>query len=152
MEARRNNTDFTFAHTKNVMARIEEAKMALAGLRIHHQEFVDLAEELAKTKFTAAKMEDFVHGFIPMPLGADISDRVVDNIETARAAIRSIIAGPTVPEAHKSTAYGCWLAGVEYLDHVRNYQSLETKFRRSIMRNEPAKAKMHKLIKEVAAA
>jgi phage/plasmid-like protein (TIGR03299 family) len=147
-EARRLGTDYTFRHTKNVMDRIEDAKMALQGLRAQHQEFIDMANDLAKLKITKDQRTFFLSQFVPMPPEALVSDRVMNNIEEARAAVVAILNSTTVPDAHRNTGYGLWCAGVEYLDHVRRSNNLETKFKRSIMRAEPAKAKLHRVIKE----
>ncbi len=153
-EARRNKTEFTFRHTKNVMKRIAEAKDVVQGIRKQFAEFRELAEELAATPITPQQRELFVANFLPMPAlsSAEYSDRVANNVEEARAAVRAIIRSNTVPEAHKLTAYGLNLAGVEYLDHVRAARSSDTRFGRSLLRDEPAKAKLHSLIKEVVAA
>lgn len=152
LEGKRLGTEFTFRHTKNVMQRIEDAKMAIRGIRAQHEEYVELARELATTPITTEQRELFVSQFLPLPPEALISDRVAKNVEEARAAVRGILRGPTVPEAHRFTAYGLQLAGVEYLDHLRGYRNRETLFGRQLLRNEPAKGKLVKLIREVAAA
>lgn len=149
---KRTDTEFTFRHSKNVMARIEDAKMAIRGVRAAHEEYVELARELAEIEVTEKQRELFVSEFIPMPPEALISERVKGNVEGARAELRSLFASKTVPEAHELTAYGLHLAGGEYLDHIRGYRNESTRFNRSILRREPAKAKMTKLIREVANA
>lgn len=151
MEGKRLGTDFTFRHTKNALQRIEDAKMAMKGIRANHEEFVALATELAETPITAVQRELFVSEFLPMPPEALISDRVEKNVDTARAAIRALFDGPSIPDAHRFTAYGLHLAGVEYLDHLRGSRSQDTMFGRQLLRNEPAKAKLHTLIREVVA-
>lgn len=152
MEGKKLGTDFTFRHTKKVMDRIEDAKMALKGIRQSHEVYIELARELAKMPVTANQRELFVSELIPMPPEALISDRVKTNIENARNGVRMIFNSPTIPDAHKLTAYGLQLAGVEYLDHVRGYRNTETRFNRSILRAEPAKMKLVKMIREVAIA
>lgn len=152
IEARRNKTEFVFRHTKNVHKRIEEAKMALRGLRDDFEEFRQAAEELAAIPVSESQRRLFVSQLIPMPPEALISDRVVNNVETARAAIHSLFDGPTIPEQHKLTAYGLRLAGVEYLDHLRGYRNDNTYVGRQLLRTEPAKVKLTKLIREVVKA
>lgn len=142
-------TDYTFRHTKKVMDRIEDAKLALQGVRDSHEVYMELARELADTPVTADQRELFVTNFIPMPPEALISDRVRGNVDEARREVRSLFKGESIPEAHEYTAYGLHLAGVEYLDHLRGARSPETKFGRSLLRDEPAKAKLGKLIREV---
>jgi len=147
--------DFTIRHTKNAVARVEDAKLALHGLRAAHAEYVELANELAEQAITDSQLDLFIRQFIPSPdASVEISDRVREHIEDARGAVRGLFddANPTIPPAHKRTAYGLMLAGVEYLDHIRAYRSDESRFGRSLLREEPAKAKLRTLIKEVVAA
>jgi phage/plasmid-like protein (TIGR03299 family) len=157
-EGRRLKTDFIFRHTKNVMGRIEEAKKAISGLRDEHVKYVSLAEDYAKCKVTVEQRDEFVNRFIGYEEKPEISPRVQKNIQKARDAVTGILLGPTVPEAHKFTAYGLHLAGTEYIDHLRGTRAkepraaLESKFKRSILRNEPQKAALHSLIKEVTHA
>lgn len=151
-QARKLGTEYSFRHTKNALERIEDAKLAIRGIRQAHEEYVELAEELARTPISIAQRDLFVNQFLPMPPEALISDRVVRNVEEARTAVRSLFNGPTIPEAHKLTAYGLRLAGVEYLDHLRGYRNQDTYVGRQLLRTEPAKAKLAKLIEEVVAA
>jgi hypothetical protein len=58
----------------------------------------------------------------------------------------------SIPEAHKLTAYGLRLAGVEYLDHLRGFRNDNTYVGRQLLRQEPAKAKLGRLIEEVVHA
>jgi phage/plasmid-like protein (TIGR03299 family) len=148
----RNDTEFTFRHTRNVMERIEEAKLAIRGIRPAHEEYVELARDLAEIEVTEEQRKVFVEQMIPMPDEALISNRVKGNIESARADLRSLFSSETIPEAHRFTGYGLHLAGGEYLDHIRPFRTPETKFGRSLLRREPAKAKLTKLIREVAKA
>jgi phage/plasmid-like protein (TIGR03299 family) len=150
-EARQKGTHFTFRHTKNVHERIDDAKMALKGIRLDHEEYVEAMEELAGIPVTEAQRELFVTQIIPMPTEALISDRVKRNVENARTGVRNLFDGPTIPEAHKLTAYGLRLAGVEYFDHVRPAKSPDTMVGRQLLRTEPAKVKLTKTIREVVA-
>jgi phage/plasmid-like protein (TIGR03299 family) len=149
---KRVGVEFNFRHTKNVLDRVDEAKAAISGTRKGHQEYVELATELATLPVTTRQREIFVQEFIPTPPDAIISDRVKRNIEDARTGLRSLFDGPTIPEAHKLTAYGLQLAGVEFLDHLRGYRTQDTLYGRSLLRNEPAKGKLVKLARECALA
>lgn len=151
-EAKRNGTEYRFRHTKHVAKKIEDAKLAIRGMRDDFAAFTALSEELAKIPVTREQRELFVTTMLPMPPEALISDRVVQNVETARAAIRNVFNGPTIPEAHKLTAYGLRLAGIEYLDHLRGYRSNDTYVGRQLLRTEPAKVKLAGLIREVVKA
>lgn len=152
MQAKRLGVDFTFRHTRKVHERIEDAKLAIRGIRAAHEEYVELAEELARTPITREQRELFVAAFLPIPPEALVSERVMANVEGARAEVRSLFNGPTIPEAHRFTAYGLRLAGIEYLDHLRGYRNSDTYVGRQLLRTEPAKAKLSKLIQEVVAA
>lgn len=146
------DVEFEFSHSRNVMSRVEDAKMALKGVRAAHEEYLELARELATIKVTEKQRELFLAEFLPMPEEALLTDRVAKNVDAARGAVRALFDGPTVPDDHRFTAYGLHLAGGEYLDHLRGYRNKETRFGRSILRREPAKAKMTKLIREVVAS
>lgn len=152
IEARRNGTEFSFRHTKNVLAKIEDAKMAIKGIRDDFADFVRLSEELAQVRITPAQRELFVTQMLPVPPEAFVSERVLQNVESARTQVRNLFDGPTIPEAHKLTAYGLRLAGVEYLDHLRGYRNHDTYVGRQLLRTEPAKLKLTKLIREVVKA
>jgi phage/plasmid-like protein (TIGR03299 family) len=150
-QGRRLGREFVFRHTANVMARVEEAKLAMLGVRDAHAEYIELATELASLPITAKGRELFVTQFIPMPPEALISDRVAKNVEDARGAVRALFDGPTIPDDHRFTAYGLHLAGGEYLDHLRGYRSSDTYFGRCMLRHEGAKAKLTTLIRDVVA-
>jgi phage/plasmid-like protein (TIGR03299 family) len=145
-------TEYVFRHTKNVMERIEEAKLAMRGIRGEHEEFVEIARELAKIPVTKKQRSLFVSGLIPMPEEALISDRVKANVEEARSRVHELFEGETIPEEHRLTGWGLFNAGTEYLDHVRGWRNPETRYGRSILRPEPAKAKLGTLIREVVKA
>lgn len=151
-EGRKLGTDFTFRHTKNVKDRIEDAKLAIRGVRDQFAVYAEIMNDLAAIPVTRAQRELFVTTLLPIPPEALISDRVMRNAEEARAAVRALFDGPTIPEAHRFTAYGLQLAGVEYLDHLRGYRNKGTYVGRTLLRDEPAKAKLGSLIKEVVRA
>jgi len=154
--ADRRGTSFTFRHTKNVNEKIEDAIMALKSVRVAHQEFVELAEELASIQLRRDQVDGFLANMFPMPSTVDgymVTDRVANNIEEARNAVKSILTnGETTTDYHRSTGYGLWQAAIEYLDHARGTRGDEqvSKFNRSIMRQEPAKNKLARLVKEAA--
>lgn len=136
---------YTFRHTKKVMERIESAREALGLARKQHEAFLHLAEELAEVPVTESGVKDFLRTFLPEPPANVITDRVRGNIEEAREKVRVILEGLTVPVAHKRTAYGLFLAGTEYLDHVRRYNSEETYFNRTMLSQFETKRQVAKL-------
>ncbi len=149
-EARRSGRNFTFRHTKNVLARIEEAKRVIAGAREETAAFVELANELARMSVTDEQREWFVTTFIPKPEAEVISDQVLDNILRERTKVRAIFDGPTIPEVHRNTAYGLVQAGIEYLDHLRSYRNSDTYLGRTLLRDEPLKRKLVPMVRELA--
>jgi phage/plasmid-like protein (TIGR03299 family) len=164
-EADRRNKMYSFRHTKNVMERIEDVKMMLQGVMIGHNEFQALAEELAKIEVTETQREEFFARFIPYPeslltVQGEASDRQVANIDRARAAVRTAINSPSVPEAHRLTGWGLYNAATEYLDHIRPTRGgasiTASKYTESYVKRQinPNRAKdvLPAMIREVAAA
>jgi phage/plasmid-like protein (TIGR03299 family) len=140
---------FSFVHKKNWRDRIDEARQAVTGVRREMADYVQLARELLDIRISPRERELFVTEFIPMPPTGLVTDRVVRNVETARTALRDILASPTT-EAVADTGYGLVQAAGEYLDHVRRARSWETKLGRTLMRPEPLKAKALTLVRELA--
>lgn len=148
MEGQRSGATFSFRHTTGWRNRIEEARQALTGARREFRAYAELSQELLGVPVNAAQRERFIHAFIESPPVGLISDRVMNNVETARNAVRSILASETAaPVAH--TAYGLVQAAGEYLDHVRKAKSWESKLGRSLLRPEPMKARALSIVRSV---
>jgi phage/plasmid-like protein (TIGR03299 family) len=138
-------------HTKNARERVAAARQILAGMRDDQAAYLELMEELVGIDVSDCQLARFVVDFIPSPPETLISDRVAANVEEARAAILAILDGPTCAGI-RNTAYGMLNAATEYLDHVRRARSSETRFRRSLLREEPLKKKALSLIQEIVRA
>jgi phage/plasmid-like protein (TIGR03299 family) len=156
-EGRKLGTDFTFRHTKNVMDRIEDAKAAIKGVREALDIYRELAEELAAMPVTPAQRDWFVSTIVGdrdgrVSRGVDVTDRVRDNVEAERTKVLSLFMGETIPEAHRLTGYGLFLAGGEYFDHLRNYRSKDSYVKRTLLTTNPAKANLRKTIQEALVA
>lgn len=151
LEAKDRGTEFTFRHSKNVGERIEQAKQALAGWRAGIETWRRLSEHLITVKVTPAQRELFIAEFVPMPIEGLVSDRVVTNVNEARAAIRSILSGPTA-EGIDDTAYGLVQSAVEYSQHYRKAQSKESRFKRAYLDRDRLTADAVTLAQEVALA
>lgn len=80
------------------------------------------------------------------------SSRVRTNIHNERTKINALFMGPTIPEAHKLTGYGLFLAGGEYFDHLRNYRTQDSYVKRTLLSDNPAKAALGRTIRELVAA
>jgi phage/plasmid-like protein (TIGR03299 family) len=129
------NTEFVFRHTKSIHDRIEQAKEALAGWRENVDEYQRFVQHLLTIKVTKKQRQLYVAEFVPMPPKHLISDRVVANVEEARATIHSIIDGPTIKGAGiDRTAYGLIQASIEYGQHYRKAQSEESRFNRAYLK------------------
>jgi phage/plasmid-like protein (TIGR03299 family) len=156
-EGKRLGTDFTFRHTKNVHARIEDAKAAVKGTRASFDVFREQMIELGKLKVTTEQRDMFVSTIIGdkgglLSTNEATSQRVKNNIEGERAKVNGLFFGPTIPEAHGLTAYGLHLAGVEYFDHLRGFRSQDSYVKRTLLTDNPAKVALLKTIREVVAA
>lgn len=150
MESERTGRFFKFRHTANVMDRVEEAKAALSGARQDAAEWQTLASQLIGLPVTTASYQAFLSEFIPEPVGLVVSDRVRQNIDTARATFTSCYNGVT-NAAHHGTGLALVNASVEYLDHLRGYRNQDTYLGRTLLRPEPLKAKAVRLVREVCA-
>lgn len=151
-ESAKTGRRFTFRHTKKILERVDDAKAALSGVRQDRAAFVELANELAAIAVSDDTREKFVTTFIPRPEAEVISDRVLDNIQNARAKVRGLFAGETIPEAHKNSAYGLVLAGTEYLDHLRGARNNDTYLGRTLLRDEALKKRLVPMVRELVAA
>jgi phage/plasmid-like protein (TIGR03299 family) len=154
-EGDRTGREFTFRHTQRIADHVEDAKVALSGLRHETAAFIELATELANTRITLDQREDFVSQFIPAPpTSMVISDRVLDNITGARNQVRALLTpgSATIPEVHQGSAYGLLLAGTEYLDHLRGYRNSDTYLGRTLLKQDKLKARLVPMIREVVGA
>ena len=150
LEGERTGATFSFIHRSSWRARIEEARKAVTGARAEMHRYTELATELLGIPITPQQRELFITEFIPMPPQGLVTDRVARNVEEARAALRMILESKTTQQV-SGTAYGLVQAAGEYLDHIRNARSWETKLNRTLIRPEPLKHRALSLIREVVA-
>jgi phage/plasmid-like protein (TIGR03299 family) len=149
LEGDRHGATFSFRHSKGWRDRIDEARNAVTGARREIAAYKALAAELLDIRVNAKQRELFVAEFVPMPPEGLVSDRVVANVETARQALRNILASPTT--AHVAdTGYGLVQAAGEYLDHIRAARSWETRLNRTLLRPEPLKHKALALVRSIS--
>lgn len=148
-EAARDKRQFIFRHTGNMEEKIAEAKKAIHGMRQDHAEFVELANHLYSIPVRSADLDKYVFLFLPEPPAEVISPRVRNNIDAARATFRKLYEGSPTTEGHRGTALGLLDASVEYLDHLRGYQSRDSYMGRTMLRHEPLKSRAFSLINEL---
>ncbi len=151
-EAKRNGTQYVFRHTQNIHDYVDAAKAAVKGLRDTREEYMRWANDLMGIRISAKQEAEFISMFFPEPPADVISDRVRANIAEARQDFRNILASDTMDDDVRATGYGLVQGAIEYLDHVRGYQSKETHFNRSYLTTEPLKAKAERMVREVANA
>jgi phage/plasmid-like protein (TIGR03299 family) len=163
-QGKRLGTEFSIKHTENWGLRVEDAKKAILGARADIEAYREVMEEFAAVPVNRFDRELFVHALVLDQKAASVArfkadaakgvytPRVQDNVAKAIRKVNGLFDGPTIPEDHKLTAYGLHLAGVEYLDHVRKAQSEATKVGRSLLRDEPAKARLTPLIRDIVSA
>jgi phage/plasmid-like protein (TIGR03299 family) len=151
LEGERTGATFSFIHRSNWRDRIEEARQAVTGARREMRRYHELAAELLGIPVTRTQRELFVTEFIPMPPAGLVTDRVARNVEEARQSLRLIFESKTTEQV-SGTAYGLMQAAGEYLDHVRNARSWETRLNRTLIRPEPLKHRAMSLIREVVSA
>jgi phage/plasmid-like protein (TIGR03299 family) len=151
VEGERNGTIFTFPHKGSWRDRIDEARETITGLRRDFNAYVETAGELLKVRVNESQKELFVTQFIPAPPESMISDRVLGNVETARATLRTILASPT-SDGIGDTAWGLVQAAGEYLDHYRQVRTMDGHYTRQLLRPEPLKHRAINLVREVVNA
>lgn len=161
-EAKASGYEFTFKHTKNVGDRIEEAKKAVSLWRANVELWQNAMDHLVDLTVDTRQVEDFVQRFQPMPPQHLLTDRVRDNVETARGELRTILAGPTC-EGVNHTAYGLFQAGIEWSQHYRKTVGagetaadkararMESHFRRSMLDDGGVRKSTFALAEAVAA-
>ena len=148
LEGERTGTTFSFIHKASWRNRIEEARKAVTGARTEMARYQELASELLAIRVTPVQRELFITEFIPKPPEGLITNRVARNVDEARQALRMIFDSKTTEQvAH--TAYGLVQAAGEYLDHVRNARSWETRLNRTLIRPEPLKHRALSLARDV---
>jgi phage/plasmid-like protein (TIGR03299 family) len=151
LEGERTGTTFSFTHRSGWRNRLDEARQAVTGARTEIARYSELAHELLAIPITAKQRELFVREFIPMPPEGLVTDRVARNVEQARTAVRQILQSKTTDQV-ADTAYGLMQAAGEYLDHVRQARSWETRLNRTLIRPEPLKHRALSLIRDLVLA
>lgn len=161
LEAKASGYEFNFKHSSKVGERIEEAKAAVALWREGVRVWQNAMENLVSVRVSDAQVREFVELFQPMPPERLISDRVRNNVESARGQVWEILNGPT-SEGVRNTAYGLFQAGVEWAGHARGLKGygeteaqlkrtrMESYFKRNMLSNDSLRHATLELVKDVA--
>ena len=148
LEARQRGTEFVFHHTKNVKARIEQARKALEGWRESVQAYNRLMNHLAGVEVTDPMRELFIEQFIPTPPPHMYSARVATNIENARSTLRTIYSSVTCRDT-ANTAYGVVQGAIEYNQHYRKARNAESRFKRAYLERSAVTADAVQLVTDL---
>lgn len=146
---------FSFSHRgADWRERIEDARRALGFARDQRGRWEAAMTRLTGVTFTKEQRTMWLREFIPAPPDGLITERVARNIEEARAAVLSILDGPTVAGSGLDPFSGIAAvqAGGEYLDHVRKSKNWITQTRRMLLAPDADKSKAVRLVLEVAGA
>src|SRR5262245_40627740 len=95
LEGERTGTVFAFRHSKGWRDRLGDARDAITGARRDFAAYRRLAEHLLGVPITDRQRELFVREFIPTPPAGLVTERVMSNIEAARAQLRELFDSPT---------------------------------------------------------
>ena len=156
-EAKRHGYEFQFKHSKGVKSRIEDAKAAVSMWREGVHVWQTAMEALQEVRVTSDQRTIFVEQFQPMPPSHLITDRVRGNVEKARGELLSILNGPTSADIDH-TAYGLYMAGIEWSQHYRAVKGkdersrMESHFKRNMLSDDGLRRSTLSLAREVAHA
>ena len=132
MDAERSGATFSFAHTSNLQERVESVRDALAAWREDIQAWRLAKEQMLDVTLTTPQVNWFIEEFIPMPHVKTISDRVRENVETARMElITELYGGMNSGITH--TSLGLFEAASSWNEHVRAAASQQTRFKRALL-------------------
>lgn len=140
-------TSFVIRHTANWDERVAEVRDKLAMSETDNERYFEISRQMISKKITPATREKFLAKLIP--IGSDMSERVVGNREQDRATIRTILDGPTCIGIDKSV-YGLVQAAGEFADHYRGFRRADTYVTRTLVNKEPLKIKAFRLGKQLA--
>lgn len=124
--------NFTFAHTKHLKERMEELRGTLAQWREGIRDWAEIKEHMLQVPVTTEQMNWFVEQFIPMPDVTQISERVRDNVETARIELITELFGG-MNAGITGTSLGLFEAASSWNEHVRSAMSPQSRFKRALL-------------------
>ena len=151
MDSQRHGQYWEFRHKGGVQERIDEAKRAISGMRTEADRWVNVANDLLGMRVDFDSYHAFISEFIPAPPAGIVSDRVMNNIEQARATFKQLYNSEQNGAAH-DTALGLVNTAIEYLDYARGYRNSDTLLGRTVLKPEPLKAKAIQIAREVCTA
>lgn len=148
-EATASGRQFSFRHTSTIHDRVQEAREMLLGAQADTEKWAEYAEKYIAIPLSDSQIDMILQDFVPMP--PTPSDRVVDNVNEARNAIKRFHRSASCASI-AGTAYGLMQATGEYLDHGRTFRTAETYVSRTMLKPEVGKLKIVSLIDELVNA
>lgn len=150
--AEQSGVQYTFKHSATIAERVEEAKTALSQVRVQSSKYLELATELTGLTVDDESLADFLVDFLPSPEehGEIITDRVRENILTARKAFKQVYFDSETTEGIRGTGYGLFQAAGEYLDHIRGYRNRDTYLGRTVLSADKNKGRALEMVRRVA--
>ncbi len=142
---------YSFRHTKHVRDRIEAAKAAVTGMRENTRLYREMATHLATVPVNASEVGAFAQLLVPMPVDVPTHklQATLNRLGKQRNDFIRLWRSESVPDGLRNTAYGLLQAGVEYLDWAKPARSAETRFSRTLLTDDAAKAALVSKVKAV---
>lgn len=131
-EAEQSGMEFTFPHVSTIHERVEIAKTALAGWRERLREWKQAKEFMVTQPVSVDGVNWFIDQFIPEPHAANTTLRVKKNIELSRLDLLQELFSPRT-QGIEYTALGLFEAASSWNEHIRQAQSPQTRFKRSVL-------------------
>lgn len=167
LQAAKRGTSYSFRHTSGWKDRVEEAKLALATSRAQVEQTIEQAKAMLRVQVKAAQTKTFIEEFaiyrvISNTVGrrafskTELAERmskprVQRALTTTRDQLTAILESVTC-DGIKDSMWGWVQAGGEFMDHIREAESNETRFSRSMLVDrEPGKVDVVKLAEQVLA-
>lgn len=145
--AKEGQTQFTIRHTKNWDEKTAEVRGKLILALKGADEYLRLGEKLMIHKITPAKLDRYLEKLLITD--SAMSDRIIQNRESERLQIRTLLNGPTCAGI-KDTAWGLLQATTEWSDHYRRANTQSGYVNRQLFTREPTKARALSLVREMA--
>lgn len=149
-EGERSGHQVIIRHTGDVEKHLDNAKATLASVRDEAKEWEMLATDLAGINVSDSVVQTFLDEFIPIPENA--SERTRNNRSERQSMFRELYNESPTNDGIRGTAYGLVQAAGEYLDHLRPYKSHDTYLARTMLRPEPIKGGVIRLVRDLVAS
>lgn len=131
--------DFTIRHSGDTETRLAEARQTIAGWLDAIESYKAMATHLCSLKADADVVTEWVAEFLPIDEGR-MTDRQISNRKGERAMFERIHADSPTTDGIRGNAFGLWQTTIEFMDHVRKWNSADAYMRRTML--DPADSKV----------